>query len=125
MHDHREIIDNSIVDKHTRLYPNHTIYTHMGCVLLRTALGLILINSSNPQVRQVILIIIVMSLIVFGFKYMKTRNERLWKIYPRMLLAYSTALYLILQKQEKYAGALIIADALMGVQARHLASVLL
>jgi hypothetical protein len=123
-----EPIADEIVDKKTARYPNHTIYTHLGCVLIRTLMGLILINAaSNPQVRSAIIVIMILSLIVFGYKYL-TRVVRdgdvMWKAYPRMLVAYSAATYLATTNRPEAAGIILIADALMGAQSRHMASVL-
>lgn len=121
-------IADELLDKSLKLYPNHTIYTHLGCVLLRTVMGLLLINPSlSPMVRNILIGIIVLSLVVFGYKYLSKNvmNDVVyWKAYPRMLVAYSSALCLISMKQEKLAGLLIIADGLMGINSRHTASVL-
>ncbi len=122
-----EPIDDRIVDHSTALYPHHNAFTHMGCVLIRTTLGLTLMRTNlSPAIRMTIIRIIIVVLIMFGVKYIsQTVNETMtWKVYPRTLIAYSSALYLMSQHQEQQAGLLIIVDALMGLQSRHMASVL-
>jgi hypothetical protein len=123
-----EPIADELVDHGTLLYPNHTIYTHLGCTLFRSVIGISLMSKSlSPQSRKTIILMIVSVLIIFAWKYLYNvvmHDIPFWKAYPRMLLAYSVALYLIHIKQESYAGMLIVADALMGIQSRHMASVL-
>ncbi len=120
-------ICDDIVDRHTQWYPHHTAFTHFGCAMLRAAMGLALIRPSTAKwLRNFILVVIILSLIVFGFKYydkVLLKNTIFWKCYPRMLLAYTSALYLMLTNRDAFAGVVIIADALMGVQSRHMASV--
>lgn len=71
--------------------------------------------------------IIIISLLVFGIKYIRfqvIKDTPLWKSYLRMIIAYSTALCLLTMKQDQFAGIVVIADALMGINSRHMASVL-
>ncbi len=128
MHPRYEPIADNLVDHDLLLYPQHTVYTHLGCAMLRTAMGITLMNPSlSNHTRTSIIIIMIVALVLFGSKYIKKvmiDGEVLWKSYPRMLLAYSAALCLTVRKQNELAGALIVADALMGVQSRHMASVL-
>lgn len=122
-----EPIHDSLEDKSLILYPNHNVYTHLGCVAIRMALGLILTSPSlSEKLRFSIMLLMLIVLVIFAVKYIHSAldNITLWKSYPRMLLAYSSALYLIKTKQEPLAGMIIIVDALMGVQGRHLASAL-
>lgn len=122
-----EPIDDKIVDHSTALYPRHNVFTHMGCVLLRTTIGLTLMRHNlSPTIRMTIIQIIVIVIILFGYKYIThTVNQvQTWKVYPRMLITYLSALYLINRHDEQSAGVLIIVDALMGLQSRHMASVL-
>lgn len=122
-----EPIDDKIVDHTTALYPKHNVFTHMGCVLLRTTIGLTLMRRNlSPNIRMTIIRIIIIVIILFGSKYIShTVNQvQTWKVYPRMLITYIASLYLISQHNEQAAGVLIIVDALMGLQSRHMASVL-
>lgn len=118
-------IPDALEDKSLLLYPNHTILTHTFCVILRIILGLILINSKGCNCFVFYLLLV--AIIVFGAKYIKSvrGNVKLWKFYPRMLLSYTTALYLIKkQKRNDLAGLLIIMDTLIAYQSRHTTSVL-
>jgi hypothetical protein len=123
-----EPIADDIVDKSTVLYPNHTVYTHLGCAVLRTIMGVVLLESSDSSVvRPLIIVVMVLSIIVFWHKYLSNvfkGDDVVWKVYLRTLLAYSTSTYLSLAGHTQIAGALLITDALMGVQSRHMASVL-
>jgi hypothetical protein len=123
-----EPIADDIVDKSTSLYPDHTVYTHLGCVLLRTLVGVTLVKSSgNSTARPLIIILMILSIVVFGYKYLfKVVKEGnvVWKVYLRTLLAYVTSTYLTLTGHSEIAGTILITDALMGVQSRHMASVL-
>lgn len=122
---HFEPIADDLEDQSLLLYPNHSIYTHMGCIALRTGIAIALMNPTlSSQTRNALLVIIIVAFVVFAIKYLRTANVAIWKSYPRMLIAYGTAAYLVHTHRESYAGMLILVDALMGVQSRHLASVL-
>jgi hypothetical protein len=128
MHPRYEPIADELVDHDLTLYPNHTSYTHLGCARFQVSLGIVLMspNLSRRRRKNVITIILV-ALLLFGAKYIHKvviHGNILWKSYPRMLLAYATALCLAQRGQDGYAGMIIIVDALMGVQSRHMASVL-
>ena len=119
-----EPIADAIVDKSLILYPNHTIFTHLGCVALRCTLGVVLMHPQLcRQKRIAFMLLIGVVILIFGYKYIK-QNAVVWKTYPRMLIAYSIALHLLYTGRPQYAGLLIIVDALMGVQSRHMASAL-
>ncbi len=121
-----EPIPKKLEDRSLALYPNHNVYTHLGCVAIRTGLGLALINPNITKGnRKVIIYIIIIALIIFGIKYLRTvvNNITLWKSYLRMLVSYSAALYLTTIHQDSSAGLLIIADALIAMQGRHTTSV--
>ena len=128
MRSNLEPIADELLDKSLILYPHHTVYTHIGCVLIRIAMGLLLIGwGSKKEVKYAIIVIMILALMVFGKKY-KNRviddQETYWKSYPRMLVAYSSALALMKMKEEKLAGLLMMTDALMGMNSRHTASIL-
>ena len=120
-------IPDELLDKSLKWYPNHTVFTHLGCVLIRVVLGLLLIYSQkSTKLRTGLIITMALGMLSFGSKYIQNaliKDVVYWKSYPRMLVAYSAALSLIVMKENKLAGALVIADALMGMNSRHTASV--
>jgi hypothetical protein len=121
-----EPIADIVVDKTTSLYPRHTVYTHLGCICLRTVLGLVLLNSEldhKNKTRSIVLFLVI--LLMFGCKYLSflAHNTVVWKAYPRTLMAYASALYLIHKNQSRSAGMLVLVDGLMGLQSRHMAHV--
>lgn len=121
-----EPIADEIVDKSLALYPYHTIITHLGCIFIRSAIGLTLMSKHlQKNTLNTLSIIVLISILLFGFKYLYyiySNDIILWKSYPRMLIAYSIALYLMRSNQESLAGVVIIIDALIGLQSRHTAS---
>ncbi len=127
---HYEPIADEIVDKTTSLYPNHSVYTHLGCALLRVVLGSRIIGldpKHNRKSKKSIMFILVLVLIVFGSKLIYTMvdgTNMIWKVYLRTLIAYTTALYMLMRDRADIAGTVVIVDALMGVQSRHMASTL-
>lgn len=121
-----EPIADIVVDTTTSLYPRHTIYTHLGCVCLRTVLGLFLLNSElDHKHKMKVIVLFLVILLIFGSKYWSflTNNTVVWKSYPRTLIAYASALYLIYKDQSRSAGMLVLVDGLMGLQSRHMAHV--
>ena len=123
-----DTIPDEIADKSLLMYPYHNVITHLGCSLLRISVGITLINPNiTPKKRNTMIFIIIIALLVFGIKYIRfqvIKDTPLWKSYLRMLVAYSTALCLLTMKQDQFAGIVVIADALMGINSRHMASVL-
>jgi hypothetical protein len=103
----------------TTIIKNHSIKTHIVCILLRIILGILVINKTLS-----INLIILLSLFVitmFGYKYFKLPN--VWKVYFRTVLIYSIVLILTLKYGDNYrqiSGTLIIVDSLMGLQSRHI-----
>lgn len=148
-----EPIDNSVVDPTTLRYPNHTVFTHLGCALIRLSLGAAIltkqfaskesdninihINESDdifkktyhkikPHLtKHTFLVILILSLIILFFikRLNMKKYDIYWKSYIRMLLAYSMTLFMIIRKDYSTAGMLVMIDALMGVDSRHSASV--
>lgn len=126
----KEPIDQNILDP-TTAYKHHNVYTHLGCVLLRCAIGISLIlaqtNLSSPTVdkRIIYLLLAFCSIVVlwFGSKYIRLikSNTVVWKAYLRNVIAYTVAGGLIYKKRFDLAGTIMIADALMGTQSRHMA----
>lgn len=123
-----EPIADELEDKSLLLYPHHTVFTHMGCVLIRSMIGITLMSRNlNDSTRSRIMFVMIMALIIFGSKYVFSvymNDVVLWKSYPRMLVAYTIALYLVCRRQENLAGLIIVVDAIIAVQSRHTSSVL-
>ncbi len=115
------VADPSLVYKHNE-------FSHMGCVLLRSAIGTSLLreNVSNTHKKRVMAIMAI-ALIIFTIKYILVvlvGHRVLWKNYPRFIFIYSLALYLLYNGESKSAGILIIVDAMMGLESRHTAAVI-
>lgn len=90
-------------------------------------IALLLVNPAlSPRMLNGIIVVMMISIIIFSFKYMInfSNDTVVWKSYPRMLISYTTALYLISQKQTNLAGMIVMFDTLMGLQSRHIASTL-
>lgn len=138
---YNEPIDDDIVDKAPLLYPNHTVFTHMFCIGIRVLSGVALINMniapnskdcdalalSKQQRKKRVILLIAIVLLLFGFKFFNNMiggTNLIWKTYLRMLVGYVTALYLVLKNRTDLAGILMISDAMMAIQSRHLASTL-
>jgi hypothetical protein len=103
----------------TTIVKNHSIKTHIWCILLRITLGLLVINRTLPINLIILISLLVISM--FGYKYFKLPH--VWKVYLRTVLVYSIVLGLTLKYGDTYrhiSGTLIIVDALMGLQARHI-----
>lgn len=126
----KEPIDPNILDR-TTIVKDHNVYTHLGCVLLRCAIGISLIlsqtnlSSTNVDMRIIYLLLSFCAIVVlwFGSKYIRLikSNTVVWKAYLRNVIAYTVAGGLIYKKRFDLAGTIMIADALMGVQSRHMA----
>jgi hypothetical protein len=103
----------------TTIVKNHPMRNHLGCIILRICLGVLVINHTIPT--KYLLILCLFVVLVFGNKFFKLPN--VWKVYMRTVLIYATIGLLILKYGDKYTtlyGTLIIVDALMGLQARHI-----
>lgn len=115
-----EPIAAELVDK-----PQHTMLTHLGCVLLRIILGIYVMNADQSK-HDALLIFLITAIVIFSAKQWRlmSKNVLLWKSYPRNILSYSLAAYLLKTKRADAAGLLMIVDALMGLQSRHTSSAL-
>jgi len=103
----------------TTFIKNHSLNTYMFCVLLRIILGLGIITNKLPA--KFIIILSVLVIIVFSNKFIKL--PKVWKNYLRTVIVYSIVLMLTVLFNNKYnyvSGILIIVDALMGLQTRHI-----
>ncbi len=119
---HQSLLDPTTIVKH------HTVYTHLGCVLLRCAIGLILIlaqsklvDESKTGIKYLLLVFCALVVVLFGSKYIKLIRTDIvvWKAYVRTIVAYIFAGGLIYNNRYDSAGIIMIADALMGAQSRH------
>ncbi len=120
-------------DQYTTIYKQgkrHTPYTHLGCVILRISLGLVIYFKLGIFKNILFLIILfLIVIIVFSYKLYITKNKT-WKVYIRTLLFYSISLIINLLDNYKYktfnndskniSGILIAIDAIMGLQSRHI-----
>lgn len=117
----------TIIAKQNR---RHTEYTHLGCILLRILLGiLIYYKISIFKNYNFLMFFYIMVLIAFSNKLIITKNKS-WKVYIRTLIFYS--LNIIINTTDKYkynkynkqpnnlTGLFVIFDAIMGLQSRHI-----
>ena len=117
----------TIIAKQNR---RHTEYTHLGCILLRILLGiLIYYKISIFKNYNFLMFFYIMVLIAFSNKLIITKNKS-WKVYIRTLIFYS--LNIIINTTDKYkynkynkqpnnlTGLIVIFDAIMGLQSRHI-----
>jgi hypothetical protein len=103
----------------TTIVKNHTIKTHIFCILLRILIGILIINNTLPKTAIILLSLFVIT--TFGYKYFKLPN--VWKVYLRTVLIYAIVLVLTLKYDNSFrqvCGTLIIVDAMMGLQSRHI-----
>ena len=103
----------------TTIVKNHPMRNHLFCVSLRSILGLLVI--SNKINKNIILVISLLVLVMFLQKFFKLPN--VWKVYMRTVIVYAIVFILTLKFGDQYnsvSGTLIIVDALMGLQSRHI-----
>jgi len=112
------MIPELLQDKTTIIYP-HSIKTHIWCILFRSLLGFAIIKNKIPS--NIICIISLIIIVLFTKKYFALPN--VWKVYERTILVYLFILLLSYIYKNEYnwlIGTLIIVDALMGLQSRHI-----
>lgn len=114
-------IDKCLADRSTR---SHSIYGHTACAISRIALGtLLVLRGSQMQKKSklgcAVLLIVVLLLFVVKYLSVLATDTLVWKVYLRMILAYSASLILLINEKIEHAGLVIIADALMGIQSRQ------
>lgn len=108
-----------VLRDNTTIVKNHTLKTHIFCILLRISIGLLLITNNIP--KNIIQILSLFIIITFTYKFFKI--EHIWKVYLRTVLSYAIVLFLVTKYDDRYynvAGTIIIVDALMGLQSRHI-----
>lgn len=108
----------------------HTVYTHLGCVLIRLILGLLIYYKiSIFKSYKFLTFLYIIIIIVFGNKLIITENKT-WKVYIRTIIFYSLSLIINSIDYHKYqiynnqprniSGLFIIFDAILGMQSRHI-----
>lgn len=108
-----------ILQDNTTLVKNHTIKTHIFCIFIRITIGLLLITKIINSFYIIYLSIII--ILLFGYKYYKMLH--VWKVYIRTVITYFIVLILSIIYGDKYlnvSGMLVVVDALMGLQSRHI-----
>jgi len=103
----------------TTIVKNHSLKTHIFCILLRIVIGLLLVTNNMP--KRIIQILSLFIIVTFTYKFFKI--EHIWKVYLRTVLTYAVVLFLVTKYNDTYynvAGTIIIIDALMGLQSRHI-----
>lgn len=104
---------------------NHTIYTHMICIIIRIILGLLIyfkIGSTFKYYNICLYILFALIIAFFSYKLYITKNST-WKVYLRTILIYINNIIITLfdiNQTRNNSGLLIILDALMAVQSRHI-----
>lgn len=112
------MIPESLRDN-TTIVKNHSLKIYIFCILLRIVIGLLLVTNNMP--KRIILILSLFIIVTFTYKFFKI--EHIWKVYLRTVLSYAIVLFLVTKYNDTYynvAGTLIIIDALMGLQSRHI-----
>jgi hypothetical protein len=129
------MLPDRLEDINTIIYKSgekHNIYTHLGCILLRILLGLLIYFKIGVFKNILFLICLYISVLVFfTHKLLLTKNKT-WKVYIRTILIYTISLIINSLENYKYnnfnsniiniSGLLIIIDSLMGLQSRHIQS---
>ena len=127
------MIPERLEDQFTITYQKgkrHNVYTHLGCILLRIILGLLIYFKIGIFKNILFLLCLLITIIIFfSNKLYKTQNKT-WKIYIRTILFYSISALINSIEHYKYntfnsqtkniTGLLIIIDSLMGLQSRHI-----
>lgn len=114
-------IPERINDKNTVYYNQnknyHPLKNYLFCIFLRIILGILIFNNILNSI--VIYILSCLILIIFISKFINTKTN--WKVYERTILLYSLVPYFTYTKSDNnYAGLLVIFDAIMGLQSRHI-----
>lgn len=101
------------------LVKNHTKWTHLFCIMIRTILGFYIITS--PVISNTILYLLLAIVIMFSYKLFNTNT---WKGYLKTVYAYGLAYKLIEYGYKDYAGLLLIFEALLSLQSRHIVTLI-
>lgn len=115
----------------TTVIKNHTILTHLPCILLRITIGLFLIFYIKNINKLYLIIFFAIIVVMFSYKFFIL--PKTWKNYLRTVLVYSIGLIVLsislaneniisTETAGLVSGILLIVDALMGLQTRHIFS---
>lgn len=120
-------IPPSLVDT-TTLLENHSEYSHFQSAIIRCLLGLyVLLKYEERFWERIVLTILLTSLLVF-FVYKYIVINKTWKVYARVILTLTLAIFLLWFAKKETAkvvvGTLLFVDAMMGIQSRHIATLL-
>lgn len=115
----------------TTLVKNHTMYSHLGCVALRCAIGLFFLlgyeQSANQNIAFVSLFGVLLAFFLYKFIFVK-KARNTWKVFLRTIITLALSIILMLTAEEETVGTavglLLIVDALMGLQSRYTATLL-
>lgn len=121
-------IPPSLVDN-TTLLKNHSVYSHYQSALFRCLLGLYVLLKYEERVwERIVLTSVLGSLLVF-FVYKYVVMKKTWKVYARVILTLTLCILLLwIAKKDTVkvvVGTLLFVDAMMGIQSRHTATLLL
>ena len=108
-----------LLKDNTTIIKNHTLKTHIFCILLRIIIGLLIITDKIS--KKIILLLCLFVVLTFTYKFFKINH--IWKVYLRTVLSYAIVLFITIKYDNKYnsvSGTIIIIDALMGLQSRHI-----
>jgi len=127
------MIPNRLIDIYTifeKMGKRHNLYTHLGCILLRILLGLLIYYKIGIFKNYTFIIILYISILLFFSNKLLITQNKTWKVYIRTLLFYSLNILINTIDKYKYkifnnqprniTGLFIILDALMGLQSRHI-----
>jgi hypothetical protein len=130
------VVPESIRDP-TTIYNNHTMGSYLPCVILRVTIGLIFILApslffSSFYGKWAAIILAALASILFGLKWFVAPGQDTWKVFLRTSIIYfivAILLYTSITRSDPISlyticGALIIIDALMGLQSRHTVQVI-
>lgn len=112
----------------TTLIPNHSVYGHFFCILIRCLVALFYLmdyDNHYKKLHTLFLGVFVALTVFFVYKYYTTKT---WKVYARSVLTLVLVLVLLQvvpnDRGKTVAGTLLIVDAMMGLQSRYIATLL-
>ena len=112
----------------TLLVKDHSLYAHLGCVALRCLIGLYFFFMFTQSMEEKVFFSILFGSLLIFFLYKFIRVKNTWKAYARIVLTLSLSILLMWKADKETAriavGTLLIADALIGLQSRHTATLL-
>lgn len=121
-------IPGNLVDD-TTLVKNHTMYSHLGCVALRCAIGLFFLLQYKQSAAENAFFSVLFGGVLLLFLYKFFLVKKTWKVYLRTVVTLTLSIILMLTAEKETAGTavglLLIVDALMGLQSRYTATLLL